>query len=383
MPYAPWLFPGRPFWPLTSPVRKRGGRSAVSGRLIVRGWGGGHKRRFRHLDAMRLEPGPQDVVRIEYDPNRSAHIALLRNRTGSGSHGGWSYIIAPDGLRAGDVVESFRAGVPKGLVPKWDDEIEQRVEADKRRIEAEELDKILKENEDALIETRRQIRRGIVIAQGAVPDIPSIAAPTRAVDGPDSLPSIAAPFSATTTTTTTKADDESDWVDEDVETAFTSVSTLPPAYLSSPAPPALRDFHIQSSPAYSTAHLDLIPPRPKPASILPLRVTGRLPGTVAFHDAGGGGSTPSFALNLLRSAIIKPGNVVAIGLVPVGQPIHNIALKPDGPMMLCRAAGTSGSVVAHQRVGLDGLKITHIKLQSGEIRRVPSMAPCTVGQTSK
>ncbi|KAL7413386.1 hypothetical protein BDY24DRAFT_389908 [Mrakia frigida] len=395
MPYSPWLFPGRPFFPLTSPVRKKGGRDRLTGRLRVRGIGGGAKRRHRHIDYLRMEGGPQDVVRIEFDPNRSAHIALLRSRTGEGPHGGWSYIIAPDGLRAGDVVESFRSGVPKGLVPKWDDEIATKVAKEKLVLEQEEREKLKIENAKAQVDYLRAVRRGMVVAKGEVPLIPSIAAPSSLLSSsssddttsntPSSISAPPSPHPTASESIVQAENDESQWVDEDVSAAFatdSSSSFLPASYLSSPAPPALADFHIRDSPAYSTAHLSVLPPRPKPASILPLRVTGRLPGTVAYHDAGAGGSTPSFALNLLRSVIIKPGNVVAIGLVPLGQPIHNIALKQDGTMMLCRAGGCSGEVIGHQKVGLDGLKITHVKLQSGEIRRISSLAPCTIGQTS-
>jgi ribosomal protein L2 len=69
------------------------------------------------MDFMRTEPGPHDVVRIEYDPNRSAHIALLSNRDPNVEGAKkWSYILASEGLRAGHVVESFRQGIPDGLV---------------------------------------------------------------------------------------------------------------------------------------------------------------------------------------------------------------------------------------------------------------------------
>jgi ribosomal protein L2 len=61
-------------------------------------------------------------VRIEYDPGRSAHIALIRNRdkNAEGTKK-WSYIIACDGLRAGDVVQSFRQGIPEGYVPGYEE----------------------------------------------------------------------------------------------------------------------------------------------------------------------------------------------------------------------------------------------------------------------
>jgi len=60
------------------------------------------------VDFKRAEEGEHDVVRIEYDPGRSAHIALIKSR----ESGGLSYILAPLGLREGNVVQSFRSGVP-------------------------------------------------------------------------------------------------------------------------------------------------------------------------------------------------------------------------------------------------------------------------------
>ena len=64
-----------------------------------------------------MELGPYDVVRIEYDPGRSGHIALVKARD-AGAEGGarWKYILAPEGLRAGDVVESYRSGLSGSLI---------------------------------------------------------------------------------------------------------------------------------------------------------------------------------------------------------------------------------------------------------------------------
>lgn len=73
------LWKGRPIKALTMPLRKKGGRNNT-GRIVVRHRGGGHKRRLRTVDFMRTDSGPQDVIRIEYDPGRSAHIALIRSR---------------------------------------------------------------------------------------------------------------------------------------------------------------------------------------------------------------------------------------------------------------------------------------------------------------
>lgn len=64
------------------------------------------------VDFTRMDAGKQTVERIEYDPGRTAHIALLRNNATKKL----SYILAAQGMRAGDVVESFRQGVPQELL---------------------------------------------------------------------------------------------------------------------------------------------------------------------------------------------------------------------------------------------------------------------------
>jgi ribosomal protein L2 len=120
-PLNPHLWEGKPMRELTMARRRRGGRNH-QGRITVRFIGGGHKQRIRLIDFHRTTPGPHDVVRIEYDPGRSAHIALLRARDPNvelGKH--WSYIIACEGLRAGDVIQSFRNGIPNGMVPGFVD----------------------------------------------------------------------------------------------------------------------------------------------------------------------------------------------------------------------------------------------------------------------
>jgi len=120
-PVSAHLYRGGPLRQLTAALRKKGGRNH-HGRITIRFRGGGHRRRVRIIDFMRTEPGPHDVVRIEYDPGRSAHIALLRNRASNVAGSKlWSYILAPEGLRAGDVVESFRLGIPAGRVPGFTD----------------------------------------------------------------------------------------------------------------------------------------------------------------------------------------------------------------------------------------------------------------------
>ncbi|MBW0488735.1 hypothetical protein O181_028450 [Austropuccinia psidii MF-1] len=111
LPRNDHLHRGRCYLPLTIPDKRSGGRNNT-GRITVRHLGGGHKRRLRLVDFHRRSTGPQTVLRIEYDPGRSAHIALIRHN----SSGTQSYILAPTGLRNGDVVESFRAGVPRSLL---------------------------------------------------------------------------------------------------------------------------------------------------------------------------------------------------------------------------------------------------------------------------
>jgi len=86
---------------LLRPLRKRAGRN-VYGRITVRHRGGGHKRRYRLIDFKRDKANvPARVKSIEYDPNRSARIALLVYADGEKR-----YIIAPLGLQVGDTVTS-------------------------------------------------------------------------------------------------------------------------------------------------------------------------------------------------------------------------------------------------------------------------------------
>ena len=86
---------------LTVRLTKTGGRNQ-QGKLTVRHRGGGHKRLYRIIDFKRTKHGiPARVATIEYDPNRSARIALLNYADGEKR-----YILAPNGLKVGDVVES-------------------------------------------------------------------------------------------------------------------------------------------------------------------------------------------------------------------------------------------------------------------------------------
>ncbi len=91
----------RPEKSLTSINHRTAGRNAL-GHATLRYRGSGHKRLYRQIDFKRNKPGvPAKVVAIEYDPNRSARIALLHYRDGEKR-----YILAPDGLAVGTMVES-------------------------------------------------------------------------------------------------------------------------------------------------------------------------------------------------------------------------------------------------------------------------------------
>jgi len=84
---------------LTRPMKKSGGRNS-HGHITTRHVGGGHKRRFRIIDWRREKEGvPAKVAAIEYDPNRTARIALLHYADGEKS-----YILAPVGVAVGDVI---------------------------------------------------------------------------------------------------------------------------------------------------------------------------------------------------------------------------------------------------------------------------------------
>src|ERR1051326_849866 len=87
---------------LGKPLHGRGGRN-VHGRITVRHQGGGHKRAYRVIDFRRADKDgvPAKVAHIEYDPNRTARIALLHYADGEKR-----YILAPAGLKQGDVVEN-------------------------------------------------------------------------------------------------------------------------------------------------------------------------------------------------------------------------------------------------------------------------------------
>ncbi|PHN04527.1 50S ribosomal protein L2 [Flavilitoribacter nigricans] len=93
---------------LLAPMRKTGGRNK-DGKMTVRQKGGGHKRRYRVIDFKRDKDGvPATVKSIEYDPNRTAFIALLFYADGEKR-----YMIAPQGLQVGDTVVSGKGASPE------------------------------------------------------------------------------------------------------------------------------------------------------------------------------------------------------------------------------------------------------------------------------
>ena len=97
----PDLHKGAPYAPLLEKNSKSGGRNN-NGRITTRHIGGGHKQHYRVIDFKRNKDGiPAKVERLEYDPNRSANIALVLYADGERR-----YILAPKGLKAGDSIQS-------------------------------------------------------------------------------------------------------------------------------------------------------------------------------------------------------------------------------------------------------------------------------------
>jgi large subunit ribosomal protein L2 len=106
---TPGLHKGGPFLALVEKKSKTGGRNNA-GRITTRHIGGGHKQRYRIIDFKRNKDGISAVVEhLEYDPNRTAHIALLKYLDGERR-----YIIAPKGIVVGSVV---RSGDDAGIKP--------------------------------------------------------------------------------------------------------------------------------------------------------------------------------------------------------------------------------------------------------------------------
>jgi large subunit ribosomal protein L2 len=104
------LWKGKPVKTLTEGLNKSGGRNN-QGRVTIWSRGGGHKRRYRMIDFKRRKfDMPATVERLEYDPNRTAFIALIRYADGE-----LSYIVAPQRLRVGDsVISAERADIVPG-----------------------------------------------------------------------------------------------------------------------------------------------------------------------------------------------------------------------------------------------------------------------------
>lgn len=91
---------------LLTPVRRTGGRNS-SGKMTVSHRGGGHKRRYRLIDFKRNKAGAAEVLSIEYDPNRTAFIALTQFEDGEKR-----YIVAPNGLSVGAKIASGEGSTP-------------------------------------------------------------------------------------------------------------------------------------------------------------------------------------------------------------------------------------------------------------------------------
>jgi len=93
---------------LLTSIKKSGGRNNA-GRMTMRYIGGGHKRRYRLIDFRREKDGVKaEVLTIEYDPNRTARIALVQYTDGEKR-----YIVAPNGLKVGQTIESGRGVAPE------------------------------------------------------------------------------------------------------------------------------------------------------------------------------------------------------------------------------------------------------------------------------
>src|SRR5210317_139304 len=107
---TPDLHKGKPYAPLLEKKSKTGGRNK-NGRITTRHIGGGHKQHYRVVDFKRNKDGiAAKVERIEYDPNRSANIALVLYKDGERR-----YIIAPNGVKAGaELMSGASAPIKQG-----------------------------------------------------------------------------------------------------------------------------------------------------------------------------------------------------------------------------------------------------------------------------
>jgi large subunit ribosomal protein L2 len=103
------LYKGGPFEPLTAAQNRTGARNSV-GRITTRHVGGGQRQKYRIIDFRRDKDGiAGEVERVEYDPNRTAHIALVKYVDGERR-----YILAPKGIKPGD---DIRAGADSAIKP--------------------------------------------------------------------------------------------------------------------------------------------------------------------------------------------------------------------------------------------------------------------------
>jgi large subunit ribosomal protein L2 len=112
---TPELHKGEPHWPLLVPQGKTAGRNSY-GRVTMRHQGGGHKQHYRMIDFRRNKDGiAAKVERLEYDPNRSAHLALLLYADGERR-----YVISPKGLQVGaQVMSGSEAPIKAGNTSRW------------------------------------------------------------------------------------------------------------------------------------------------------------------------------------------------------------------------------------------------------------------------
>ena len=98
----------KPHKPLLEPIKKNGGRNN-DGKMTMRYRGGGHKRMYRVIDFKRNKHGvAAEVLTVEYDPNRSARIALVQYADGEKR-----YIVAPEGLQVGQTIMSGEGAAPE------------------------------------------------------------------------------------------------------------------------------------------------------------------------------------------------------------------------------------------------------------------------------
>lgn len=97
----------KPHKPLLEPIKKSGGRNN-DGKMTMRYRGGGHKRRYRVIDFKRNKHMEATVLTVEYDPNRTSHICLVEYKDGEKR-----YIVAPEGLKPGMVIQSGKEASPE------------------------------------------------------------------------------------------------------------------------------------------------------------------------------------------------------------------------------------------------------------------------------